>query len=641
MHSRIEAAFHAGETHPPHWTWVAVRIYRSQMQKQQGEFSTSLPMAVLGLLAMFGLATAHAQSTLKSAAARSGQAVHGRSMAAADPWWEHAVIYEIYPRSFQDSNGDGVGDLKGITSRLDYLKVLGVDAIWLTPIYPSPQVDFGYDISDYEAIDPQYGTMVDFDQLVAEAKKRNIRVIMDLVLNHTSDKHPWFLASESSKKSPKRDWYVWRDGKAPGQPPNNWTSLFGHSAWQFDAKTNQYYYHKFYVQQPDLNWYNPKVKAAMYGVARFWLAKGVAGFRLDAVNTLYEDPSLADEGVAKDGSGKPLINAFGDQVVDESRTSFQPKVHDVLKDLRKIADGYPGQRVLVGETYISSVQGLRVMYGKHDDELQLPMDTQIGLKSKLDVAWFRQRINEAETQLDGNQPLIVFDNHDNPRWDRYGEGVLGNGVYNTDIGRVLATVLFVTRGTALMYYGDEIGMKTTPPLRQEDVKDPIGKTGWPKEKGRDGERTPMQWDNTPNAGFTKGQNPWLPVPPSFRLVNEQAEVDDHSSLLNWYKQLIELRRTNSALHDGDNIMVSAEDKSADNSVLSWVRVAPDKSAVLVVCNFTDQNIKVGYEFRPQGYTKQPGATLMKTPGSRDPASLDAIELPAFGVYIGQLQPVGK
>jgi alpha-glucosidase len=225
---------------------------------------------------------------------------------AAEPWWKHALIYEIYPRSFQDSNGDGVGDLKGITQRLDYLQTLGVDAIWLSPIYPSPQVDFGYDISDYENVDPQYGTLADFDQLVAEAKKRNIRIIMDMVMNHTSDKHPWFIESKSSRTNPKRDWYVWRDGKGPGIPPNNWQSEFGHSAWQFDPTTNQWYYHKFYIQQPDLNWRNPAVEKAMFDAVRFWLDRGVAGFRLDAIPTLFEDPQLRD---AKETSG---TNAYGD-----------------------------------------------------------------------------------------------------------------------------------------------------------------------------------------------------------------------------------------------------------------------------------------------------------------------------------------
>ena len=232
-------------------------------------------------------------------AAMSATTVFAQSHAAASAakttksdtdWWKGAVVYEIYPRSFQDSNGDGIGDLNGITSRLDYLKVLGVDAIWLSPIYPSPQVDFGYDISDYENIDPAYGTLADFDRLVAEARKRDIKIIMDMVMNHTSDKHKWFIESESSKTNPKRDWYVWKDGKGPGQPPNNWTSVFGHSAWQFDPKTNQYYYHKFYIQQPDLNWYNPQVRKAMYDTCRFWMKRGVYGFRLDAIPTFFEDP---------------------------------------------------------------------------------------------------------------------------------------------------------------------------------------------------------------------------------------------------------------------------------------------------------------------------------------------------------------
>ena len=230
-------------------------------------------------------------------------------------WWKGAVVYEIYPRSFQDSNGDGIGDLNGITSRLDYLKVLGVDAIWLSPIYPSPQVDFGYDISDYENIDPAYGTLADFDRLVAEAKKRDIKILMDMVMNHTSDKHKWFIESASSKTNPKRDWYVWKDGKGPGQPPNNWISDFGHSAWQLDPKTNQYYYHKFYIQQPDLNWDNPQVRKAMYDTCRFWMKRGVYGFRLDAIPTLFEDPQLRDEKPVLDANGKPVIDAFGEEAL--------------------------------------------------------------------------------------------------------------------------------------------------------------------------------------------------------------------------------------------------------------------------------------------------------------------------------------
>ncbi|HLH33244.1 MAG TPA: alpha-amylase family glycosyl hydrolase [Alloacidobacterium sp.] len=552
------------------------------------------------------------------------------SASPARPWWKGAVFYEIYPRSFQDSNNDGVGDLNGITQRLDYLKVLGVDAIWLSPIYPSPLVDFGYDISNYEDIDPQYGTLKDFDHLVAEAKKRNIRIIMDLVLNHTSDKHPWFIESRSSKTNPKRDWYVWRDGKGPGQPPNNWQSDFGHSAWQFDPKTNQYYYHKFYIQQPDLNWNNPQVRKAMYDVERFWINRGVAGFRLDAITTLFEDPQWRDDAEIKDANGKTSTNDYGDVKLSDYMTNNLPEVNDVLRELRQVADSYKGRDiVLIGETYLSSINDLKKMYGVNDDELQLPMDMQVGFINKLDVGLFRRRIDEVQNDIGKNEPMLVFDNHDNPRWDRYGDGK-----HNQDIGRVIATILFATRGSALFYYGDEIGMVTTPPTRKEDVRDPVGLTGWPKYKGRDGERTPMQWDDGPNAGFT-GPNvkPWLPIPASYKTVNVKNEVMDFNSMLNWYKQLIEFRRSVPALREGKNIMLN----TSDNNVLSWLRLAPGQPAVVVACNFTAQPQKISFDLSSQGITSKQAKTLMKTPGSSDPPSLDNVQLPPFGVYMGQVQ----
>jgi alpha-glucosidase len=559
---------------------------------------------------------------------QTSTATKSSSTPAVDPWWKHAVFYQVYPISFQDTNGDGKGDLKGITQRLDYLKTLGVDAIWLTPVYPSPLVDFGYDISNYVAIDPVYGTMADFDKLIAEAKKRDIRVIMDFVMNHTSDKHPWFIESASSRTNPKHDWYVWRDGKGQGQPPNNWQSGFGHSAWEFDPKRNQYYFHHFYIQQPDLNWDNPKVKAAMFEAARFWLKRGVAGFRLDAVDTLFEDPQLRDEEVIRDSDGKPKINAFGDPVLDQSLTVNLPKLHEVLAGLRVVTDTFPGQRVLIGETYMPNVAELAKMYGVKNDELQLPMDTQIGMINKLDVPTFRQKILEAETGLNGNLPLLVFDNHDNPRMDvRYGDGV-----HDEDIQRILSTILFTTRGAALMYYGDEIGMKTTPPTRKEDVKDPVGVTGWPNAKGRDGERTPMQWDDSTNAGFTTGK-PWLPIPDSYKTVNTKVEVMNFNSLLNWYKQLIELRRSQPSLRDGNNVMLN----TTDNNVLSWLRQASGKPAVVVSCNFTAQPQKVSIDLTGVGLGGKSAKTLMKTPGSSDPASLKDINLPPFGVYIGEVQ----
>ena len=545
---------------------------------------------------------------------------------SADPWWKHAVIYEAYPRSFQDSNGDGVGDLKGITERVDYLQALGINAIWLSPIYPSPQVDFGYDISDYENVDPQYGNLVDFDQLVAEAKKRNIRIIMDMVMNHTSDKHPWFIESKSSRNNPKRDWYIWRDGKGPGIPPNNWQSAFGHSAWKYDPTTKQWYYHKFYAEQPDLNWRNPKVEKAMFDSVRFWLDRGVAGFRLDAIPTLFEDPELRDE---KETGG---VNAFGDPNIDGSYTENLPEVHDVMRSLRKLVASYPGDRVLIGETYLPNIQELDKWYGGASrNELNLPMDMQIGFINKLDASLFRQRIEDVETKVHGNQPLIVFDNHDNPRsWDRYGDGV-----HDAAIARVIATMLFTTRATAMMYYGQEIGMVTTPPKRKEDVKDPVGLVGWPKEKGRDGERTPMQWDTSKNAGFSTADETWLPVAPNYKTVNVQVEDAASDSLLNWYKQLIQMRATNPALREGPLTML---DRTNPN-VLSYVRKGSAGSpSVVVALNFTAQPQTISLNLTGTGVTGTNVKTLLTDDASLRPTtSLAGITLPPFASWIASVQ----
>jgi alpha-glucosidase len=553
-------------------------------------------------------------------------------------WWKNAVIYEIYPRSFQDSNGDGIGDLNGITERLDYLKNLGVDAIWLTPVYPSPQVDFGYDISDYENIDPQYGTLKDFDHLVAEADKRHIRIIMDMVMNHTSDKHKWFLESRSSRDNPYRDWYMWHDGKGQtatdkGQPPNNWQSDFGHSAWEWDEKTHQYYYHKFYIQQPDVNWNNPKIHEAFKDIIGFWLKRGVGGFRFDAITTLYEDPELRDEDVLLDKNGKTYLNNYGDIALNDTRTNNLPGTHPVMQEMRSFSDTFnsnkfPGERVLIGETYLPNIAELAKQYGTPDKpEFQLPMDTQVGFINKLDVASFRSKLNDVETQVDGNIPLLVFDNHDNARMDaRYGDGV-----HDTDIERVISTMLFASRGTAMFYYGDEIGMKTTPPTRKEDVKDPVGLTGWPKDKGRDGERTPMQWNDTPNAGFTKpGVTPWLPVPSTYATVNVKAEESDPNSLFAWYQTLIRIKKTNSAFFHGENIMVD----TGNTKVLSWLRQTSGSPPVVVSVNFTAEPQTVSLTVpNSSGNLK----TLLKTPGASDPASLSQIQLGPYGVYIGEVQ----
>jgi len=600
------------------------------------KIARTIVSCVASLLLLAAATTAGGQPVPAKSKTEANKAVTKRAMSELD-WWKNAVIYEVYPRSFQDTNGDGIGDLNGITQRLDYLKDLGVDAIWLTPVYPSPHVDFGYDISDYKNIDPQYGTLADFDRLVAEAAKRKIRVIMDMVMNHTSDQHQWFIQSRSSRDNPYRDWYVWRDGKgetpkSKGQPPNNWQSLFGHSAWQWDEKTRQYYYHKFYIQQPDLNWRNPKVHGAFKDIVRFWLGRGVGGFRFDAITTLFEDPGLADEGVVLDKDGKPVINAYGDPQLDGSKTDNQPGLHEVVAEMRATADefdspSFPGTRLLIGETYLPNVVELKKMYGTPEKpEFHLPMDTQVGMIDKLDVTEFRSKLIDAETHLATHIPLLLFDNHDNPRIDkRYGDGA-----HDTEIQRAVAALLLASRGAALVYYGDEIGMKTTPPQRKQDVKDPIGITGWPKEKGRDGERTPMQWDAGSNAGFTTG-TPWLPVPPSAAAINVEAEQRDPDSLLAWYKALIRLKKTLPAFANGANIMLDTE----NTKVLSWMRQSPGAHQVIVSVNFTAQPQTVNLS--TAGLRSAHVKTLLKSPGGPEPKTLSRIRLLPFGVYIGEVE----
>src|SRR3569833_4025549 len=544
--------------------------------------------------------------------------------APAGKWWNNAVIYEIYPRSFQDSNGDGIGDLNGITQRLDYLKSLGVDAIWIGPMYPSPQVDFGYDISDYENGDPQYGTLADFDRLVAEAHKIGIRVLLDMVLNHTSDQHPWFKAAAASRTDPKHDWYVWNDGVADAtgkrQPPNNWVSLFGGSAWQWVPAVNQFYYHDFYRAQPDLNWRNPQVEKAMLDSMRFWLDRGVAGFRLDAITTLFEDTQLRNEPVTGPG-----VNAQGDPLVNRIYTDNLPEVHDVIRRMRKMIDGYPGDRVLIGETYLPNTAELDKWYGgTRHDELQLPMDMLVGFTNKLDAVALRNRLTEVQTQVHGSQPMLVFDNHDNIRsWERYGDGV-----HNDQIAKIIATLLLTSRATALLYQGEEIGQVTTTPTRKEDVRDPIGITGWPKEKGRDGARTPMQWDtSSAQAGFSTHAQTWLPVAPGYETVNVQSERADPNSLLNWHRELISLRRTNRALVTGQMQMLDVQ----NTKVLSYARVAKGGQTVLVALNMSDtpQTVSLGTK------STKPLKTLMVSPaGMSAPKTATAITLPPFGAWVG-------
>jgi alpha-glucosidase len=532
---------------------------------------------------------------------------------ASHPWWQHAVFYEIYPRSFADSNNDGIGDLRGIASKLDYLKDLGVDAIWITPCFPSPQVDFGYDVSDYENIDPMYGTLADFDFLASEAKKRNIHIILDFVVNHTSDQHKWFLESKSSRTSPYRDWYIWRDGKGPGEPPNNWVSAFGGSAWKFDPTTNQYYYHFFYPEQPDLNWRNPAVKDAMFDVTRWWYKRGVSGFRLDAVDTLFEDPNLKDNPIVKPGK-----NAFGDPFEQNKYNTKLPEVHEVLRGLRKVANEYDA--VLIGETWTANVAELNRYYGKGNNELQLPMDFLFTMVNKLSPSEFRKQIAEVDAAT--GWPTFVISNHDIARsYDRYGDGK-----HNDEIAKLMAALYLTLRGSPIIYYGEEIGMKTTPPTRREDVKDPIGRKGWPKEKGRDGERTPMQWDDSANAGFSKG-TPWLPVPPTYKTHNVAEESKDPDSVLEFYKSVLKLRHTNAALLNGKYKAINEQDAN----VLSYLRVDGDQ-AVVVALNMSDAPRKVSVDLKRRGFASIKDLLTTEKSAARG----QEISLQPFGVYIGEL-----
>jgi len=532
-------------------------------------------------------------------------------------WWHHAVFYEIYPRSFADSNNDGIGDLNGITAKLDYLKDLGVDAIWITPCFPSPQVDFGYDVSDYENIDPMYGTLADFDRLASEAKKRNIRIILDFVINHTSDQHAWFKESRSSRDNPKRDWYIWRDGKGENQPPNNWLSTFGGPAWKFDPTTGQWYYHYFYPEQPDLNWRNPQVEKAMFDVTSWWYQRGVAGFRLDAVDTLFEDPELHDNPVL------PGKNKYGDPNMANVNNTKLPELHGVLQRLRQVANQYDA--VLIGETWTKDIDELKQYYGEHSNELQMPMDFLFARVDKLSPAEFRKQIAGVNAV---GWPVYVLSNHDIVRaYVRYGDGV-----HNDAIAKVMAGLYLTLRGTPLMYYGEEIGMTNNDPKRREDVKDPIGKLGWPKEKGRDGERTPMQWDASQNAGFSEAK-PWLPVPSSYKTHNVATELKNSDSILNFYKRVLALRHENSALREGEYIALNENDPN----VLSYLRRYEDE-AVLVVLNMSASSQKVSFDLTAQGLTASKATTVLSTgKANRQAASLRSVSLEPFEVYVGKIE----
>ena len=453
----------------------------------------------------------------------------------ADPWWREAVIYQVYPRSFMDTSGDGVGDLVGITEKLDYLSWLGVDAIWLSPIYPSPMADFGYDVSDYTDIHPLFGTLSDFDRLLSEAHRLGLKVILDFVPNHTSDEHPWFVESRASRESPKRDWYLWRDPKPDGSPPNNWESYFGGSAWEWDESTGQYYLRLFTKKQPDLNWRNLAVREAMYDAMRFWFGKGVDGFRIDTLWLLVKDERFRDNPENPDWKeGDWLLNR-------QSRvySGDRPEVHEVVREMRAVADEY-GDKVLVGEIYLP-LERLLMYYGEDLKGMHLPFNFQLVTMEGWDAQTVRRLVDDYETALpEGAWPNWVLGNHDVPR--------IATRV-GAEGARLAAMLLLVLRGTPTLYYGDEIGMEDVP-VPPEMARDPQGRLfpGY----GRDPVRTPMRWDTSaPNAGFCrKGVAPWLPVGGDVERVNVEAQRGDPGSMLSLTRRLISLRRTTPALRFG-------------------------------------------------------------------------------------------
>ncbi|HEY3318335.1 MAG TPA: alpha-amylase family glycosyl hydrolase [Coriobacteriia bacterium] len=449
-------------------------------------------------------------------------------------WWQAGVIYQVYPRSFQDSDGDGVGDLRGIVRRLDYLEWLGVDAVWICPVYPSPMADFGYDISDYCAIDPLFGTMEDFDRVVAEAHGRGMRVLLDYVPNHTSDHHPWFVESRSGRDSPKRDWYIWRDPGPDGGAPNNWLAHFGGSAWTYDGRTRQYYYHGFLPQQPDLDWRNPEVREAMLDVLRFWLSRGVDGFRVDVLWHIVKDAEFRDDPpnpdyVPDDGPYNALAHVY---------STDRPEVHDIVRRMREVLDGDADERLLIGEIYLP-VERLIAYYGENCCGAQLPFNFQL-----IELPWNAERIKRA---VDGYEALLPLGGW--PNW------VIGNHDHHRIVSRVgyaqariAAMMLLTLRGTPTLYYGDEIGM-TDVPIRHERIQDPYEKRVPGLGLGRDPERTPMQWDDSANAGFTAG-TPWLPLADDSAVTNVEAQREEELSMLSLYRRLIELRRAEPALSVG-------------------------------------------------------------------------------------------
>ena len=501
-------------------------------------------------------------------------------------WWRQGVIYQVYPRSFQDTNADGIGDLEGIRRRLDHLVSLDVDAIWISPIYSSPMADFGYDVSDHRAIDPIFGTMEDFDRLLDEVHRKGLKVILDYVPNHTSDQHPWFIESRASRRNSKRDWYVWRDARADGGPPNNWASEFGGSAWTFDEATGQFYYHAYLAEQPDLNWRNPEVVAAMLDVLRFWFDRGVDGFRVDAIHHLFEDEQLRDDPVNPDWQEGLSPN----QRLLRVNSMDQPEVHGAIALMRGVATSYANERLLIGEAYLP-IARLMAYYGIALSGFHLPFNFHL-ISTPWQPKAIAALIDEYEAALPpGGWPNWVLGNHDRSR-------------VATRLGpaqaRIAAMLLLTLRGTPTLYQGDEIGMVDVP-IPRHRIRDPFA-TNAPTF-GRDPERTPMQWDASPRAGFSPVE-PWLPMAADFKRHNAASQFADPRSMLSLYRALIALRHKEAALTLGTYALVQASE-----NVLAYERRHGERR-LLIALNF-------GEGFEELESLSPPAKLLLSTDPTRE------------------------
>ncbi len=532
-------------------------------------------------------------------------------------WWRGAVIYQIYPRSLMDSNGDGVGDLPGIIERLDYIASLGVDAIWISPFFKSPMKDFGYDVSDYRAVDPLFGSSEDFDRLVAKAHQLGLKVIIDQVLSHTSDQHAWFQESRQNKQNDKADWYVWANPKPDGSPPNNWLSIFGGSAWQWDVRRRQYYLHNFLESQPDLNFHNPSVRRQILEEVEFWLKKGVDGFRLDAINFCFHDKKL------RDNPPKPLDKFLGRGFSADNPYAFQYHIYDCtqpenlgfLESLRELLDKYPGAMAL-GEISSEDSLATTAEYTTGDSRLHMGYSFSL-LVDDLSTRYIRDTVEQLEAALPDGIPCWSIGNHDVrrvlSRW--------GGENPSPELAKLLNAFLFSLRGTACSYQGEELGL-TEAEITREQLRDPYGIAFWPTFKGRDGCRTPMPWNGSDQtAGFSE-ESPWLPIPDQHLEKSVESQDRDHQSVLNAYRTFLEWRKTHAVLRNGTIRFIESPD-----GTLAFVR--KDQEEAIVACfNFTEEPQTIALE-EQVGELPGHGFTGAVVKG-------DKLTLPAYGAFFGRL-----